>query len=66
VITGGTRGFGLAVTQAYVDAGASVVIASRSQANVERAVEQLTAPGGAASGIACDVGDLVQVQALWF
>lgn len=31
VITGGSRGLGLAIAQAYAQAGAKVVIASRSQ-----------------------------------
>jgi glucose 1-dehydrogenase len=64
VITGGTRGFGLAIAQAYVREGASVVVASRSPESVARAVQELQALGGQASGIPCDVGQREQVQAL--
>lgn len=64
VITGGTRGLGLAVAQAAAAEGARVVIGSRSAAAVEAAVGSLRSAGSQASGIACDVGDLAQVQAL--
>ncbi len=41
VILGGTSGFGFATAQAAANAGAQVVIASRSQANVEKALAAL-------------------------
>lgn len=64
VITGGTRGFGYAVAQAYTREGARVVLASRSEEAVEQAVSDLTNAGAEATGIPCDVGDLDQVKAL--
>jgi glucose 1-dehydrogenase len=64
VITGGSRGLGLAIAQAYARAGAKVVIASRSQRSVDSAVEMLKASGAQATGLACDVADIVQVEAL--
>jgi NAD(P)-dependent dehydrogenase (short-subunit alcohol dehydrogenase family) len=64
VITGGTRGFGLAVAQAYAQEGAAVVVASRSQEAVRRAVEGLRVQGAQAEGLPCDMGELEQVQAL--
>ncbi len=64
VITGGTRGFGLAVAHAYSREGAAVVVASRSADSVAQAVAQLQEAGGRASGLSCDVGDLVQMQML--
>jgi NAD(P)-dependent dehydrogenase (short-subunit alcohol dehydrogenase family) len=64
VITGGTRGLGLAIAKAYVQAGACVVVASRSQKSVDEAVAALTAQGGHACGMAVDVADLAQVEAL--
>jgi glucose 1-dehydrogenase len=64
VITGGTRGLGLAIAKAYGQAGASVVIASRSQLSVERALGILRGQGVQASGITCDVGEREQVKAL--
>lgn len=54
VILGGTSGFGLATARAAADAGAHVVIASRSQANVDKALAEL--PSGV-TGATADVTD---------
>jgi NAD(P)-dependent dehydrogenase (short-subunit alcohol dehydrogenase family) len=64
VITGATRGLGLAIAQTYGRAGATVVIAARSATAVEEVVAQLQREGIPASGLAGDVGDLAYVQAL--
>lgn len=64
VITGGTRGIGLGIARAFVQSGAAVVIASRSQQSVDAAMQQITAAGGQAAGMALDVADLRQVEAL--
>lgn len=64
VVTGGSRGLGLAIAQAYAREGAAVVVGSRSQAAVAEAVAELKAAGARAAGLACDVGDLTQVEAL--
>ena len=60
VITGSTRGFGLAIARAYALAGARVVVASRSQASVDQAIESLRQAGGEASGITCDAGNAIR------
>jgi NAD(P)-dependent dehydrogenase (short-subunit alcohol dehydrogenase family) len=54
VILGGTSGFGLATARAAAQAGALVTIASRSQANVDKALAEL--PTGVA-GATVDVTD---------
>ena len=64
VITGATRGLGLATAAAMLDAGASVIVSSRSPQAVEKALTGLTEGGRPADGRACDVGDLSQVEAL--
>jgi len=64
VITGGTRGLGLAIARAYTQAGSAVVVGSRSQKSVDVAVEALRSAGAKASGLACDVAELEQVRAL--
>ena len=64
VITGGTRGLGLSIARAFARAGARVVVASRSQIGVDKAVLQIQSEGGQVSGMAVDVTRLEQVQAL--
>jgi glucose 1-dehydrogenase len=64
VITGGTRGLGLAIAQAYAAQGAAVVIAARSQSGVDAATAYLAASGGQARGLAVDVSRLEQVEKL--
>ena len=64
VITGSTRGFGLAAANACGREGARVVVSSRSQDAVDAAVQELRGKGVTADGIACDVSQLEQVEAL--
>ena len=64
VITGGSRGLGLAIAQTYARAGAKVVIASRTPRAVDLAVDSLRASGYQAAGLDCDVADMAQVEAL--
>jgi len=64
VITGGSRGLGLAMVRAFANAGAAVVLASRSADAVQRAVDELRAAGGKAEGMPCDVAEREQVEAL--
>lgn len=64
VLTGGTRGLGLAMAKAFMDEGAAVVVGSRSKDSVERAVKELKSAGGTAGGLVCNVDNFQQVQAL--
>ncbi len=64
VVTGGSRGLGLAIARAAAAEGARVVLASRSASAVDAAVNGLRAAGYEASGLPCDVSDLAQVEAL--
>ncbi len=64
VITGASRGFGLAVARAYLDEGARVVLAGRSPASLQDALARLSAPPGRALSCTCDVSQAEQVQAL--
>lgn len=55
LVTGGSRGIGLAISRALAEAGATVAIAAR---NGERAAQAATElPGDGHAGYACDVGD---------
>jgi glucose 1-dehydrogenase len=64
VITGGARGFGLAIAQAFIHAGAGVVLTSRYPETVQKTVTTLRSQGARVSGMACNVIDPQQVQAL--
>jgi NAD(P)-dependent dehydrogenase (short-subunit alcohol dehydrogenase family) len=61
IVTGSTKGIGLAVAERMVNEGASVVVSSRTAADVESVAERL---GGRAIGIPCDVGDPGDCQRL--
>ncbi len=64
VITGASRGLGLAIAEAYAREGASVVLSARSENALRENVAALTAKGYRAAGFPCDVGNLAQVCAL--
>lgn len=64
LITGGSRGIGLAIAEAYAAAGARVAVASRKQAAVDEAAESIRRGGGEALGVAVHTGDGATVAAL--
>jgi 3-oxoacyl-[acyl-carrier protein] reductase len=58
VVTGSTRGIGLAIVGALANAGASVVVSARTEADVETAARRLREGArGEVLGIPCDVAD---------
>ena len=61
IVTGSTRGIGLAIAQALAGAGARVAVVGRDKARAEEAAAGL---GTGAMGFACDVSDVAQVVAL--
>lgn len=61
VITGASRGIGLATAQALASAGARVVLVARTDADLQRACAEI---GEEASCIPCDMSDAIAVQAL--
>jgi len=56
VVTGGTRGLGLAIVRAFASAGAEVVVVSRKPDACEEVVASLRSEGLKAAGCACHVG----------
>lgn len=64
VITGGGRGIGAAIARALADAGAAVLVAARTGAQVEAVARELSARGAKARAATCDVTDPASVQAL--
>jgi NAD(P)-dependent dehydrogenase (short-subunit alcohol dehydrogenase family) len=56
LVTGGTRGLGLAIARAFSSAGADLVIASRKEDACREVAAELRAGGGRALGHSCHVG----------
>lgn len=64
VITGASRGIGLAIAEAYAAAGASVVLSSRKQESVDEAARHITSQGGEALAVAAHTGEQEAIKAL--
>ncbi|MBL8045534.1 MAG: SDR family oxidoreductase [Anaerolineales bacterium] len=62
-ITGGGRGIGRALALGFAQAGAHVVLAARTQAEVETVAEEVQALGQRALPVVCDVANEEQVKA---
>lgn len=60
LITGGARGIGRAICEAYVDAGANVVIADLLEKDAQQTAAAL---GGTAMAVVMDVTDLASINA---
>ncbi|MBA0569470.1 hypothetical protein Golob_003193, partial [Gossypium lobatum] len=60
IVTASTQGIGFGIAQRLALEGASVVISSRKQKNVDEAVEKLKAKGIHVLGIVCHVSDAQQ------
>ena len=64
LVTGAGSGIGLATAKAFGEAGASVVLADRGEDAVRAAAEGLSASGGKALAVRCDVTDDTQVASM--
>ncbi len=61
IVTGSTKGIGLAIAERMINDGISVVVSSRTESEVASVVERL---GDHAFGIVCDVADAKACQRL--
>jgi len=64
IVTGGGRGIGKAITQRFAEAGANVVIASRSLDTLQATAREFASLPGKVVPIACHVGRNEQIETL--
>jgi NAD(P)-dependent dehydrogenase (short-subunit alcohol dehydrogenase family) len=64
IVTGGTRGIGLAIAEGLVAAGAKVAVASRKADACAATEAHLRAQGGQAIGVPTHMGDIEAINAL--
>jgi NAD(P)-dependent dehydrogenase (short-subunit alcohol dehydrogenase family) len=64
LITGGSRGLGLAMAKEFAREGASVAICARDEAELARARGEIERVDGEVMAVACDVTDRAQVETM--
>lgn len=64
LVIGGSRGIGRAISLGLAEAGARVVVSSRSRESVDAATGEIKARGGQALGVPADVSRLAEVEML--
>jgi NAD(P)-dependent dehydrogenase (short-subunit alcohol dehydrogenase family) len=64
VVTGGTRGLGLAMARGFAQVGAEVVVVSRKPDACDEVAAALRAEGGKAAASACHVGHWDEIETL--
>jgi NAD(P)-dependent dehydrogenase (short-subunit alcohol dehydrogenase family) len=64
IVTGGSRGIGRAIAEAFAEAGARVVISARNLAPCEEVVAAICAKGGEAIAVTARISDKAQLENL--
>jgi NAD(P)-dependent dehydrogenase (short-subunit alcohol dehydrogenase family) len=65
LVSGASRGIGAAIAKLLAGQGAHTIVSSRRQADCEAVVDDIVAAGGSAAALACHVGELDQIEALF-
>jgi NAD(P)-dependent dehydrogenase (short-subunit alcohol dehydrogenase family) len=65
LVSGASRGIGAAIAGLLAAQGAHVIVSSRRQADCEAVVADIVADGGTATALACHIGELDQIEALF-
>ena len=64
-VSGASRGTGAAIAQLLAQQGAHVIVSSRRLESCEAIVETITAAGGKATAMACHIGEMEQISAVF-
>src|SRR5277367_3004718 len=64
IVTGSSRGIGLAIAEAFAEAGGRVVISARNAAPCEEAAAAIVANGGEAIAVTARISDKAQLENL--
>lgn len=62
IVTGGGRGIGRAIAIGYAQAGAKVMLAARTQIEIETVVDEIRAANGTAEAVSADISREAEVQ----
>jgi len=64
IVTGGSKGIGLACARAFLAEGGRVAIVSRSPANLDAALRDLAAPAGVLIAVPCNLSEKTAAKAM--
>jgi len=65
LVTGASRGIGEEIVKLLAAQGAHAIVSSRRLADCQTVVDQIVAAGGSAEAIACHIGEMDQIAALF-
>jgi len=65
LVTGASRGIGASIAKLLAQQGAHVIVSSRKAEACDKVVAEIQAAGGSAETIACHIGEMAQIEALY-
>jgi NAD(P)-dependent dehydrogenase (short-subunit alcohol dehydrogenase family) len=65
IVTGASRGIGAEIARLLAAQGAHTIVSSRKQADCQTVVDDIVAAGGSAEALACHIGEMEQIEALF-